>query len=285
MLGRPGRSYGLQIARRLGLPQQVLEAAERLTPEAMRTLEATLKDLETREAALREREDAAARREGEGEAERVRLARDRSDLERRLEAVRAREVELERAGREQARRFLLEARRRVEEALGVARAAVSEATAKEARRLVEEGVQEEAEALAKLEAQAREKGWTIRLGKKGETGKRKRETGTAAGSGTPGDSSAGDLSLFPLPVSLERASSEIDLRGMRADDAEAAVLAALDDAVVADLPSLRIIHGKGTGALRARVREVLQGDGRVQAFRPAPPTEGGAGVTIAELGS
>ncbi len=77
--------------------------------------------------------------------------------------------------------------------------------------------------------------------------------------------------------------SEIDVRGMRPDEAEAAVLQALDGAVRADLRMLRIIHGKGTGALRDRVGEMLRKDTRVREFRLGAWNEGGAGVTVAEL--
>ena len=79
--------------------------------------------------------------------------------------------------------------------------------------------------------------------------------------------------------------TEIDLRGMTGDEAEEAVLRALDTAVVEDLPVLRIIHGKGTGALRQRVGDVLRRDRRVSSFSPAVPAEGGWGVTIAEMKS
>jgi DNA mismatch repair protein MutS2 len=70
---------------------------------------------------------------------------------------------------------------------------------------------------------------------------------------------------------------------MRVDEAEERVMRALDDAVRADLPSIRVIHGKGTGALRQRVSEMLQKDTRVKAFRLGAWNEGGAGVTVAEL--
>jgi DNA mismatch repair protein MutS2 len=90
-----------------------------------------------------------------------------------------------------------------------------------------------------------------------------------------------------VPVSADvpdvTASREIDLRGLRVDEAEDRVMRALDDAVRADLPSLRVIHGKGTGALRQRVSEMLQKDTRVKAFRLGAWNEGGAGVTVAEL--
>jgi DNA mismatch repair protein MutS2 len=72
---------------------------------------------------------------------------------------------------------------------------------------------------------------------------------------------------------------------MLGDDAEDAVLRALDEAVVADLALLRIIHGKGTGALRQRVSDVLRRDRRVVAFSSPPEHQGGWGVTVAELKS
>jgi DNA mismatch repair protein MutS2 len=81
-----------------------------------------------------------------------------------------------------------------------------------------------------------------------------------------------------------QARTEIDVRGLRADELDSTVMQALDDAIRADLPSLRIIHGKGTGALRERVGEMLSKDTRVKQFRLGAWNEGGAGVTIAELG-
>ncbi|NUQ92657.1 MAG: endonuclease MutS2, partial [Gemmatimonadaceae bacterium] len=79
------------------------------------------------------------------------------------------------------------------------------------------------------------------------------------------------------------AATEIDLRGMRADEAEVAVMHGLDSAIRADLKELRIIHGKGTGALRAIVNEMLRKDTRIRGFRAGAWNEGGTGVTIAEL--
>jgi DNA mismatch repair protein MutS2 len=77
--------------------------------------------------------------------------------------------------------------------------------------------------------------------------------------------------------------TEVDVRGLRAEELDTAVLQALDNAVRADLPTLRIIHGKGTGVLRERVAEMLKKDTRVRQFRLGAWNEGGAGVTVAEL--
>ena len=79
------------------------------------------------------------------------------------------------------------------------------------------------------------------------------------------------------------AAVEVDLRGMTGDEAEGATLAAVDSAVLAELPFLRIIHGMGTGVVRERVRRVLQRDRRVAKFDFAPRQQGGTGVTIAEF--
>ena len=80
-----------------------------------------------------------------------------------------------------------------------------------------------------------------------------------------------------------QAPSEIDLRGMRAGEVEDIVMHAVDAAVRADLKILRIIHGKGTGALRERVDEMLRKESRVASFRLGAWNEGGAGVTVVEI--
>jgi DNA mismatch repair protein MutS2 len=81
----------------------------------------------------------------------------------------------------------------------------------------------------------------------------------------------------------EHVAREIDLRGQRVGEIDDVVMQALDAAVRADLKALRIIHGKGTGALRARVAEMLRKDTRVKNFRLGAWNEGGAGVTVAEF--
>ena len=60
---------------------------------------------------------------------------------------------------------------------------------------------------------------------------------------------------------------------------------AIDEAVLAEQPCLRIIHGKGTGALRERVRQIVESDGRVTRSAFAAPNQGGSGVTVVEFGA
>jgi DNA mismatch repair protein MutS2 len=78
-------------------------------------------------------------------------------------------------------------------------------------------------------------------------------------------------------------AGEVDLRGMRVSEIDDFVSRAIDTAVRADLKELRIIHGKGTGALRERVTTMLRTESRVASQRMGLWNEGGAGVTIAEL--
>ena len=79
------------------------------------------------------------------------------------------------------------------------------------------------------------------------------------------------------------ASSEVDLRGMMTDEAIGALDLFLDNAVLGKLNEVRIIHGKGTGAVRKAVREHLKRSRYVKSFRPGRYGEGEDGVTIAEL--
>jgi DNA mismatch repair protein MutS2 len=75
----------------------------------------------------------------------------------------------------------------------------------------------------------------------------------------------------------------VDVRGKAADEALDDVVAALDRATVAGAPFLRIIHGHGTGKLKASLRAYLKDSPYVAEFRAGDRAEGGDGVTIAAL--
>ena len=78
-------------------------------------------------------------------------------------------------------------------------------------------------------------------------------------------------------------SPELDLRGQNGDDAWVLCDKYLDDAIMAGLHSVTLIHGKGTGALKAAVRKYLRTDRRVKTFREGMYGEGDGGVTVVEL--
>ncbi len=76
---------------------------------------------------------------------------------------------------------------------------------------------------------------------------------------------------------------ELYVRGQTVDDALEALERRLDAAYLAGMPSLRIVHGKGSGTLRRAVRDELSRSRYVSSFRPGEPYEGGEGVTVALL--
>jgi len=76
---------------------------------------------------------------------------------------------------------------------------------------------------------------------------------------------------------------EVDVRGMIGEDAWYVVDKYLDDAVLAGVPSVRIIHGKGTGALRAALWKYFKTDSRIKSYRHGNYGEGDAGVTVIEF--
>jgi DNA mismatch repair protein MutS2 len=77
---------------------------------------------------------------------------------------------------------------------------------------------------------------------------------------------------------------EVDVRGMIGDDAWFVVDKYIDDAVLANIPTVRIIHGKGTGALKAALWKYFKTDKRIKAYRHGEYGEGDAGVTVLTLG-
>ncbi|MDP9365515.1 MAG: Smr/MutS family protein, partial [Chloroflexota bacterium] len=82
----------------------------------------------------------------------------------------------------------------------------------------------------------------------------------------------------PEPVPIE-----IDLRGHRAAEIEGMLDRYLEDAYRSGLPFVRIIHGKGTGALRQVVGDVLRAHPAVGGYQLAPPEQGGDGATVATM--
>lgn len=327
---RPGRSYALEIAERLGLPEAVLSAArDRLSGEE-RALEELLSNLEAREAELE-------RLRGEAGAEGAAAARLREELESRLDDVERRERDLKREGRRGAEAYLLAARKEVEAAIDrleaeyaslgpdggtpeQRRAAASTARAdvEEALRAARADPMETSEShgapaatepprvgdvvsLRSLEGSGRVievRGANIVI----ETGGVRLTVPISDVRGSPPDDDGSEGRFDPSTASARARSSpdraissvpgdrprldavtEVDLRGLRADEVAGVLLPAIDAAVVGALGRLTIIHGKGTGALRQVVGELVRADGRVASSRMGTAKEGGAGVTIIEI--
>ena len=83
--------------------------------------------------------------------------------------------------------------------------------------------------------------------------------------------------------SRDHIGSELNVIGSTADEALSRVERYLDEVMVAELRSVRIIHGYGTGQLRRSVAEFLRAHPFVSSFGPAPDNQGGGGVTVVEL--
>ncbi len=316
-IGLPGRSNALAIARRLGLPQEIIAAARAdLHPDELRA-DGLLDEIHRqREAA---RQARAAAEEARREAERL-----RDELERRLERIederrealeaarREAEARLEalQAELEQVRRALKRARQPldvIEQARETLQAAREELLPPvESRRppraparrrpappalrpglrvrvpqLDAQGVvlsldEEQAEVQvgmlrvrvrrAELQAAA-EEAETV-----------SGEPAASAGSAPPSaQASAPESGLAPSP------GVELDLRGQRVDEALEELERYLDAAYLAGLPWVRIIHGRGTGRVRAAVRDALRRHPHVDSWEPGGENEGGDGVTVAKL--
>ena len=302
--GVPGRSYGLAIARRLGLPNELLNAAEAALPTSEREVTQLLTELEEKDRVLSDTLRDAER-------ERARNAKLTEELAARETALRTREREAERRARQQARDLLLNAREEVEAAIRDVRAAAEvgdeavEEAAREARRRVEQRARREAER-APREPQRRvdleelREGAHVRITASGLTGvmvELRDNRATVEVGGLRVQVPVNGLEVTEAPHAVKQrpvvrgnwsapdldVSSEVDLRGLRADEAGLKITHALDAAIQADLPSLRIIHGKGTGALRELVTELLTAERRIKTFRPGGVGEGGTGVTVVEL--
>lgn len=298
IIGVPGQSHALTIARRLGLPAEVLERAQRyLDPDAVRA-EALLADLQAERRRLQAEREAATRL--------------RQRLEETERALQARLANLE-AEREQ---VLAQARAEVEEELRALRAQLRQAEA----RLAAAAPPAVAEALATVRAVERQYRRLRRSGRSVTPHDGALRVGDAVRIRSLGqvgqvialDTEAGmaevqvgsfklrvrlaDLERTserprpappavprPSPTTPAAASLEFHVRGWRAEEVVPELEKYLNQAYLAGLPYVRIVHGKGTGTLRQVVRAFLAEHPLVQSFSAADPREGGDGVTVAVL--
>ena len=316
LIGIPGKSNAFAISKRLGLPEEVIDAAKVLMSGESVRFEDILSQLEAKRQALEKRELEADRlyRQREEDARRAREFREQ--MERAKENARGRgEAEAKRILRDartaadqvfaelaemrkaqaKAERMMNanEARAELRRKLNEAEDAVSK---RDARRepipkpsrpiregdLVEiPGVRQNAEVVSvgkdgtlqlkagvlKMKARADE----VRLIEEDERAARKKQTAPPRRSGTGGT------------VLRAAAQRELDIRGMETLEAESVVETFLSSAVMGRLETVTIIHGKGTGALRKAVHDVLRRSKAVKSFRLGVYGEGESGVTVVTL--
>jgi DNA mismatch repair protein MutS2 len=293
--GVPGRSYGLLIARELGLPAPVLQRAQAHLDQDFLDVERLTDELSARARELEARADAVEREAAEAER---RIA----ETER---ALQEKEAHLERDFQDQTERLL----GRQRELLRQVRDRLRRLHEEERQRdVLEELRRDLAESRGTLEAARRAAAppgpdvavgdpvEVTGLGLRGEVIEllpARGEVVVSAG-GKRVQVPRGSLVRIPAASAVVRTGSaewtepddvadEIDLRGLAAEDVAQPLARGVDRAVAAGRPRLRIVHGKGGGVLRERVRELLAADPRVRAFRLGQWHEGGSGVTVAEL--
>ncbi len=314
-VGLPGRSNALEIASRIGLPQDVIENARQMIDPRSAEVEQLLTRIQAEhQKTLADRERAAELRE------------DARKLQNRLSAAlreqdEQREQVLERA-REQAELELQQLRQQLEELLAEALAGAKRQdaaalqrqlqtlektteralTPRRRRRTVSPGATAEPEEPTPTAAGARV--WVNSLAQVGELLTDLTDGGEAevlVGSlkvrvsreqlepvrGREGKRNPADA-FTPVAVTADVAaretpSVELDLRGMRAEAALELVAKYVEDAYLAGLPFVRIIHGKGTGVLRQVVKDWLSRSRLVHSHHTAEQREGGEGATIAKL--
>ncbi len=297
--GRPGRSYGLDMAGRIGIPPAVVnDARGRMNSDEAgldRLLEQVEQDARRLGLELEAAEDArreAERRRQEAET----LARAAADEARTARAK----------ARQDARDVVDALRRKLKElsrVTGMGRPEVEEerrSVASLAARLEErEAPREETAPMGKYDLRP---GDRVRI-------PRLRKTGTVlfvSGEELEVDSGGMKLRLrmrdavpleqkerqAPLPsdsgwsaalTEREGIADRLNLLGKRVDEALLEVDRFIDRAAVIGLRQVTVIHGLGTGALKEAVTAFLKGHALVESIRPGEPSEGGAGVTVAEL--
>ena len=313
LIGIPGKSNAFAISRRLGLPEEVIEAAQtQMSGDSVR-FEDVLTQLEAKRQAL-EKRDAESDRLFRQREEDARKAREfREQMERAKENARSRgEAEAKRilrdakAAADQTFNELAELRRRqaaadsaqnINDAQAAIRAGLHQAEDRlrlekdrpepipkpsrpiQKGDLVEfPGVRQPAEVISvgkdgtlqlkagvlKMKAKAEE----VRLIEDDERAARKPKTSVRSG---------GTRTLRAA------ASRELDIRGMETLEAESVVEGFLSAAVMGKLETVTIIHGKGTGALRKAVHDILRRSKAVKSFRLGVYGEGESGVTVVTM--
>jgi DNA mismatch repair protein MutS2 len=302
-VGAPGKSAGLEIAKRLGIPERLIEDARSRMSTHERDMEQFLaelherldrlrdqeRNLEAQREALASREQSLAREWAQRETAKLKEIDERlQDSIARFEAEGREAIEKilasaeQRKAVEQAERRLAKTRREFEQraretVLGERAEAVKGAAIEEGARVRLKGVREPARVRRKLA------GGLIEV----EAGLMKMRVSaddveevlpaTAEGARLPRD-----VSFEPGPR-WDVSYREINVIGQRAEEARDQVDKFLDSAAMASVDRVRIVHGHGMGVLRKVIAELLATNPHVEKFYPAAPGEGGTGATVVEL--
>ena len=315
LIGIPGKSNAFAISQRLGLPETVITAAkEQMNGESVR-FEDVLTQLEAKRQALEKREQEAERlyRQREEDARKAREFREQ--MERAKENARSR-------GEAEAKRILRDARTAADQVfseLSEMRKAQAKAersmNENEARAALRRRLNEAEEAVSKRDARQEPIPKPSRPIRKGDLvelpGVKTPAEVVSVGSDGMLQLKAGILKMKaradevrlieaderaarkkqpPVPIRQSAgralrssAARELDIRGLETLEAEGVVENFLSAAVMGKLETVVIIHGKGTGALRKAVHDILRRNKAVKSFRLGVYGEGESGVTVVTL--
>ncbi len=291
--GVPGRSYALEICHRIGLPKEVIiRASERLGKETSK-LEELIADLDRTIREEKEKEESL--RVKEMEASQL-LAL----YEEKLKGVREEAKRIKEEAIQEAQDLLSRTNRRMEHLIaelkrkGAEKSAILQAK----RELKKEREKLSAQLLPLSMDEEIKVGDSVWLDSLGALGKvqailsRRRVNVRVRGKDvitSLNELRKSEESEEEMPSSAVRYNPpseirlEIDLRGQTAEEAKERIDKYLDDALLAGLNRVRIIHGKGTGALRRKITAYLEGHPLVKSTRLGEWGEGGIGVTIVDL--
>ncbi|HUG36818.1 MAG TPA: Smr/MutS family protein, partial [Candidatus Limnocylindrales bacterium] len=304
---RPGQSYALAIGARLGLPAGLIDRAASHRGTHQRALQDLIASLDARDHRDAERAALIDRREAESasllaraqaelqaaQAEaRERVTRARTEAQRQIADVRRvvneewdrlRRSERTREGLERSRRRLTDAAQRVS---AVGPAEDTETSGEEARvgdrvQVPHLNLRGDVLSVDGATATVRAGAVTVKVSVQAlrVAGRADATTPVRSASSASGARRADGMRL-PMKSGV---NAEIHLIGRTTDEARDLLEKYLDDAFLAGLATVRIIHGKGTGALRRAVHELLAGHPLVAEHREGAPQEGGGGATVAQL--
>ena len=303
-VGRPGSSYAFEIAQKSGLPQQVLHHARKRAGKNERAVDQLLVDLQREKQEVTEKLDELAQKQKMLDA----LTRTYEQLHRDLE-VRRKRLKLE--AKEQNLAETAKHNKEMENLIRELREEKKIDEAKERARVLREkrtAISEQVTELRENIYYQPSKGKGKRSFAEGDYVKLR--TGGAAGTIETVDRKratvlVGDLRLTanlrdlehaqnPLELRRERSvtsdvsavatfDNKLDVRGMRYEEVLNTTQAFIDQALMANASKLRIVHGKGSGALRRAVRQKLNEYNHDFTVTSPPREQGGEGVTIVEL--
>lgn len=305
LIGVPGKSNAFAISKRLGLDEDIIERAKSVVDGESTKFEDVISSLEeTRRIAEIDAEKAEEARV-QTEKAKERAEKERASIEKQKEKIL-------RDAREDAKRIYAEAKREADEIIKEMRKGAKDAQSLEAnRQKLKKGLGQVEDKLGEdvfkqknppIDPKKLLLGQAVEVVSMGQTGNVLTLPDKNGNLNVQVGILKMNVNISALKLASEKkedkkkgaglkistgktmhVKSELDLRGFMVDEGLIELDKYLDDAVLSGLDSVRIIHGKGTGALRSAVQEFLRRHHHAKSFRQGAFGEGDMGVTVVEL--